>query len=265
MNQDLEQLVFQSFDFHLDMHQDAMTMETYQLVASRFNEFKMRLKENNVSQSDEIDEIIGLIAEYISWLTYHHSFTGDEPHPPYRDLEKKIVEAEMLLGFIKTFAGVSAKITNKCAEYISNAKRLYFPFNYRNWLLHRNYFEGHVTALEVSKGMAIRFFSDYEPIFERDKPPKLKNFYVRIGQKAPQTKLFEFEYRSGWPHGEISLYLHQSRNRKKIADFKNDDFWIYKDEKNAPHFSVNISNDIWVIIGNVGSEMGVYLQKGDLA
>lgn len=263
MNQELKSIVFQSFDLHLDLHQDAMTLETYQRVSKKFARFKSHIDDESYESLSEIDEIISLIGEHISWLTYHHGFSGTNPTPPYQDLYQNLLKAEQLLKFIRSFDNSSQDTINKHLNYIEDAKKLNFPFDYRIWLRNRKYLDGQVVALGVSESMEIMFFNYGESYYEKDKPQKRKNIYVRIGQEKPETRLFEFEYLSGYPHGEITLYEHHSINREEVTNFKKGDFWVYTQNDNQQYFLVYINGDISLTIGNLNEEVGVYVQKGD--
>jgi len=258
MNKELELLIFKTFDWELD---DYMEMEeiSFQQESDRLERYKKHIREQTSLSSCEVDEISSIVLEYISYLTFQKD-SQEFPRPPYANLLERIFEAEQLFEYISDLHDTPQSNISKCVRCIENAKKLKFPFEFKKWLRSENYLDGQIVKLDVSETMEIKLYG-----YERNNfnlPRGSKNFFVRIGQEKPETKLFEFEHHSGSPKGLTTLYQHNSNSREKVTDFESRDFWIYKKDDNQPIFSV-YKDDFSLTIGNLNTESGVYLQKAD--
>ena len=166
----------------------------------------------------------------------------------------------------------------KCKQRIKKVQQLDFAFDYQGNLRERAFKEGDVVELPDLTSLEIKLGPP--EVSEHDR----KSCFVRVGQDAPYTKLFEIELIIH-TQAEFLMGIYECnivrKKRTKVREFAGDDFWIYREhilEKTVPgdrrfmrnqsgnHFSVYLVP--WIVgfakvtIGNVGSNLGVFVQRG---
>lgn len=223
----------------------------------------------------DADGLVNIVADYISGITTCNSHLQ---YPDFDHLEVYVEEAKVLLEFIKNVQGSHEAQISKCSEGIRKLQQLDFSFDYQGYLRERSFEEGQVVELPVLTSLEIR-------LGPPERSPYDESVFVRLGQKEPDTRLFEIELAP--PSGSgfaVSLYEchHNQDKRTKLREFAWDDFWIYRDHINdkaaigdsysiylanqaGNHFSVysawEVTGSAKVTIGNVGSDLGVFVQR----
>jgi hypothetical protein len=269
MDTAVKELIFEALDYCYNiapygpMGDMLLSPEEYESHHDHLKCQKSQVKAETYYSEDDLTEIVGDVFFYIKHLTEQIYRYG--PIPPYIDLEYNIKKAQLLIDFIgKLSPEIVDRYYGICLDWIDNARRLDFPFKYRELLKREKYRRGEVISVEMCESFEV-WGSDF---VERRESNHI--FWVRVGQEASSTKLFKFEpviHRSPCHFLKLLIYSSDSEQQRLIHHLcdkydEKDSFWIYKDEKGLPCFSVYLPSHLRMYIGNVGSELGVYVQKG---
>lgn len=271
MNDDIKIIIISGLTDYLDFHMDA-TEETYRRIDKecKILEIKIMRGENNLLNSEK-DNIYRIIRKHISKITYQHIlYDSTELDIPFSNLFFNIEKSIKMVEYLDGLGGISEKVIEQCNSFIKNAKALKFfyangeIFDYREYKIKNDFNLGNVVSVPLGKAICFSFFENYENIEAE------KSIYIRVGQQELSTCLLELCYAG---RNEVNVFANYEGKYILLKSLQaNDGFWVcdnldmvFKNELlSGFHFSVYIPQGqaSSPLIGNIGSSLGVYVQKG---
>lgn len=271
---DTVSLVRAALDDHLDSYQDA----SYELASEEYQRASCLweyVQEGQYPNQKDADELVGILAYYI---TRGSKCQSEADLPNYEDAENQVAEAKDLLEFIGNVQGNHEALISKCTEDLRKFQKLDFPFDFQAHFRKWSFVKGEAVELPVLTSLEVILAPEGSGSHD-------ESVFVRIGQKEPETRLYEIELTPPFNQEFVaSLYEvdHAQNKRTALLDFQDNDFWICRDpsyekattppnqlesmgKKDGIHFSVYF--DGWIVgfakltIGNVGSNLGVFVQR----